>query len=240
MSEAVQAAQETPTAATETSASAPVTDPAPKAPEASAPATAAAKPAEAASAQAPDASKAEPAKDSAETAKQEPETKPAEAQKPVVPEKYDLKMPKDSALSDAHVENLSLYAKEKGLSNEQAQELLERESKAVSEYSASVYEKQKQMADGWAEQASKDAEIGGEAFKQNAELAKRVVERFATDDFRKELSKTGLGNHPELLRIFTRIGKAMAPDTLIPGGQRPPGQKKTTEEILYGNSSKEN
>src|SRR5688572_20896218 len=55
-------------------------------------------------------------------------------QKPVVPEKYDLKLPEGSLLEAAQMEKISAYAKEKGLSNEQAQELLERENDAVSGY----------------------------------------------------------------------------------------------------------
>lgn len=183
-----------------------------------------------------DAPKAEPGKESAEAKTEGTETKPAKEEKPVVPEKYDLKLPKDSALSEAHLEKLSVYAKEKGLSNEQAQSLLERESQAVSDYVTNLKETQSKMTETWFEQAKGDKEIGGEAFKQNAELAKRVVSRFGTDDFKKELNKTGLGNHPELLRVFSRIGKAMSEDQLvIPGVQA--GGKKSIESLLYGDGS---
>lgn len=163
------------------------------------------------------------------------ETKPPSEQKTVVPEKYDLKPPKDSPLSVAHLEKLSSYAKEKGLSNEQAQTLLERESQAVSDFTADLKESQSKLTQTWFDQAKNDKEIGGEAFKQNAELAKRVVGRFGTDEFKKELSKTGLGNHPELLRVFSRIGKAMSEDQLvIPGVQA--GGKKSIESLLYGDA----
>lgn len=238
MSEAIQAAaQATPTAATGTPAQAPSTAQAPAAQAASATAPEAQK-APAASAQAPDAAAAQAAKAQAGDASSDatkPEAKPAKDEKPVVPEKYDLKLPKDSALSDSHLEKLSSYAKEKGLSNEQAQSLLERESQAVSDYAASQQAKLQEVSNSWVEQAKNDKELGGEGFKQNAEFAKRVVTRFGTDEFKKELNKTGLGNHPELLRVFSRIGKAMSEDQLvIPGVQS--GGKKSPESILYGDS----
>lgn len=165
--------------------------------------------------------------------KPQAEATPAKEEKPVVPEKYDLKLPKDSTLGDAHIEKLSTYAKEKGLSNEQAQSLLERESQAVSDYVSNLKETQSTMLKDWVTQAQGDKEIGGEAFKQNAELAKRVVTRFGTDEFKKELNKSGLGNHPELLRVFTRIGKAMSEDQLIIPGAQAAG-KRSIESLLYG------
>lgn len=237
MSEVNQtAAQATPEAAAGTSAPPPADAPKPQTTEAKTAETAKAAPEDKATLLT-DAPKAEPGKEAAEVKTEETkETKPAKEEKPVVPEKYDLKLPKDSALSDAHLEKLSVYAKEKGLSNEQAQTLLERESQAVSDYVTNIKETQSKMTESWFEQAKSDKEIGGEGFKQNAELAKRVVTRFGTDDFKKELNKTGLGNHPELLRVFSRIGKAMSDDQLvIPGVQA--GGRKSIESLLYGDGS---
>jgi hypothetical protein len=164
------------------------------------------------------------------------EAKPVEAPKPV--EKYELSLPKDSLLDASAVEKVSSYAKEKGLSNEQAQAILEREHGAI----ASFAEKQRadlaHKADHvWPEQIKADKEIGGEAFKANAELALRVVEKFASTDLRKTLTETGLGNHPELVRCFVKIGKAMSEDQLvIPGSQS--GGKRSFEDIFYGNTNK--
>lgn len=243
MSEVTQtAAQETPTAAKAGASQAAVTP----APEAAKPAEAAkapeAKAPETQGKPAAEAPKVEESKEkaAAEAPKPETETKPTTEEKPVVPEKYDLKLPADSVLNAEHLEKLSAYAKEKGLSNEQAQSLLERESKAVSDYAASQTEVLVKARDTWLEQASKDKEIGGDGFKQNSELAARVVRRFGTDDLRKELNKTGLGNHPELVRLLTRIGKSMAEDQLILPEGRPSG-KKSTAEFFYGESAnKEN
>lgn len=180
-----------------------------------------------------DAQKAEPEKKAEEAKPETKETKPTEGEKKALPEKYELKLPKDSALSPEHVEKLSAYAKEQGLSNEQAQGLLERESQAVSEYAATQMAKMKEVQDSWLETAKNDKEIGGEALKQNAELSKRVLERYSTPEFRKELNKTGLGNHPELVRVFSRIGKAMSEDQLVIPGVQTPG-KKSIASVLYG------
>jgi hypothetical protein len=205
----------------------------PAAPAAAQPAKAEAAPA------APASTPAEPPKESKETkteAKEvKEETKPASEQKPVAPEKYDLKLPKDSPVSAARLEKIASYAKERGLSNDEAQALVDRESEAVSQYASSVKDSMKEKQGAWVEEAKADKEIGGDAFKQNVETAKRVVQRYGTDSLKNELSSTGLGNHPELVRLLVRIGKSMSEDQLVIPGQKPSG-KKSAESILYGDS----
>jgi hypothetical protein len=163
---------------------------------------------------------------------------PAEGAKPAasaVPEKYELKLPDGSLLQPEYLEKIASYAKEQGFSNEQAQRLVERESQAVSGYMESQKTAFKQQSDTWVSQVQSDKEIGGEALKQNVESAKRVIQRYATPEFQKALDESGLGNHPELVRTFVRIGKAMSEDQLVlPGAQ--PAAKRSAAEIFYPES----
>ncbi len=152
---------------------------------------------------------------------------------PKLPDKYDLTIPKDSLLDPSIVDEISAYAKEKGLSNEAAQGLLERESKAVSSFRESQDSEVKEIRDSWLGEAENDKEIGGDDFKKNAELAKRVIDRFSTVEFKKTLNETGFGNHPEVIRIFTRIGKLMGEDVLARSGVQGSGEK-SMEDVLYG------
>ncbi len=151
---------------------------------------------------------------------------PAEPAKPAAPEKYDLKLPENSLLDATHVGKIAALAKANGLTNEQAQGYLEAESEAVATYV-------EQRKEAWKSEAIADPEIGGDAAKQNVELAHRVLERYATPKLKEELNKTGYGNHPELVRMLVRLGKEMAPDSLvIPGTQS--GGKKSMEDVFYG------
>lgn len=212
MSEEVKPAQDTPEAGQPAPAEKPPVAETPKAPEAPKPDAVVAKP-------------------EAEVKKEPVETKEPTEQKPVVPEKYDLKLPEGSVLHPAVVDKIAALAKERGLSNEKAQELLNQESDSVA---AAV----QQQASAWAEEAKSDPEIGGDGFKENVELSKRVIARFGSDSLKKELDKTGYGNHPELVRLLTKIGKAMDPDRLvIPGTQS--GGKKSIEDIFYSTENKE-
>jgi hypothetical protein len=64
-----------------------------------------------------------------------------------------------------------------------------------------------------------------------------VVARFGSDSLKAELSKTGYGNHPEMVRLLTRIGKAMAPDQLVLPGTQAGGTQKSAADVLYGSST---
>ena len=147
-----------------------------------------------------------------------------EEAKAAPPEKYELKLPEGSLLDPSTIEKISAYAKEKGLSNEAAQEVLERENAAVTLHHEAQMKQVEDIRNGWVKDAEVDTEIGGAAFKENAELAKRVVDRFGSEEFKKALNETGFGNHPEVLRTFVRIGKMMADDQLIHPKSQAPAQ----------------
>lgn len=169
-------------------------------------------------------------KEEAKTAKEKAE---AEAAKNKPPEKYELKIPEGSLLKPEEVDKISAYAKAKGLSNDAAQAILEQRSEAVSEYHASQEAEHKGIVETWAKTSSADKELGGDNFAKNAEIAKRVYTRFGNPVLGEFLDKTGYGNHPEVLRVFYRIGLAMTNDSFVPAGG-PAGESKGMEELFYG------
>lgn len=153
-------------------------------------------------------------------------------QEPVTPEAYDLKLPDGSLLDPASVEKVTLFAKENKLSQEAAQALLQRENEVVSSFVTKAQADFKAQTEQWVKDIQGDKEVGGEKFKENIELAHRVLKRFGSDDFSKALEETGYGNHPDLVKVFVRIGKAMGDDkAVIPGAQA--GEQKSLAQLLY-------
>jgi hypothetical protein len=170
------------------------------------------------------------------------EKKAADEKKPVVPEKYDLKLSEGSMLSAEDLERISSHAREKGLTQEQAAERLSVEE-ASAKKGAEAYEKKQQdllAAENkrWIEAGMADAEIGGDKYKESAELAKRVVEKFGTKELREGLDKSGLGNYHEFVKLMSRIGRAMDSDKLIIGDQNNK-EPKDIAERMYGGEKKE-
>lgn len=144
------------------------------------------------------------------------------------PEKYDLKLPDGTPLDSSEIEKTADYARERGLSNDAAQELLRRDHEAVMGY----IDRAKEQVAQWASQAQADKEIGGDAFAGNVETAKRFFDRFGSPALKKALNDTGLGNHPELIRLGLKAGKAMADDSFVKGGGSPE-TKKSPAEVAY-------
>lgn len=160
---------------------------------------------------------------------------PSAEAKPASEVKYELKLPDGSPLDPGIISDLTTFAKEKGIAPEIAQAILEKQHAATQGYAERINKEFEAQKKQWVAQVQGDKEIGGEAFKGNVEIAHRALKAFASDEFVSILESTGLGNHPELVRVFYRIGKQMADDKLVTGSA-PGGGKKSPSELLYGKS----
>lgn len=160
-----------------------------------------------------------------------PVVEPAKA-----PEKYELKLSENSPLTQDALTRIESLAKEKGLTNDQAQLLVQAEENSLTSYKKKQDDDFTVVKNQWAEAVKNDKEIGGENLKQSIEFSKRVIERFAAEEFKKTLDVTGLGQHPEVVRLLARVGKAMSNDQLILPGAQGEG-KKEMKDIFYGSQS---
>lgn len=161
-------------------------------------------------------------------------TTPPETPK-VVPDKYILKAPDGSPIGAARIEKISQIAKEKGLSQEEAQALLQSEHEAVDTYAKGQNEAFKATQGRWLEETKADPEFGGAKLEESIRYAEAAVAKFGDPELKEALNATGLGNHKTLVRMLARIGKAMAPDTLHKASGTPPPEKKSQAERLYPN-----
>lgn len=169
---------------------------------------------------------------------QENAAKPEAAPK-VVPEKYDLKLPDQTTLDASDLERIAADAKAQGLSQEDAQKMVNRDNQTLAAYAEKQQESMAKARSAWVEAVKTDKEFGGESLPKSLELAKRALEQFGSDEFRSALEETGLGDHPELVRVFYRIGKLMANDSFVVGAGSSTLTHKSIAEVLYPNQSKE-
>jgi len=152
---------------------------------------------------------------------------------PPVPEKYELKLPEGVKLDGKLIEDVASYAKENGLSNEQAQKLLDRQSGAVIAHNQTLLNEYQAQIKTWQDVAMADKEIGGDNLKASQELAFRAVDKYGGEAFRKILVDTGYEHHPEVLRAFSRIGKAMAEDRMHNPASQPGPTQVSHSAKLY-------
>ena len=139
------------------------------------------------------------------------EEKPVEKQ--VEPVKIELKLSEGSQLTQDELAKISDYASKKGLSQKEAEDLLSEKENDRRIGAESFQKKQEEILKAenkrWIEVGMADPEIGGDKYKESAELAKRVVEKYGTKELIEGLEKSGLGNYHEFVRFVSRIGRQM-------------------------------
>jgi hypothetical protein len=165
----------------------------------------------------------------AEAPKEEVKEEVAKTEEKKEDEKFSIKLPEGALLDNTAVERIAADAKAQGLSEKQAQWLVERENALLKAQTEAIEAKKTE----WLELSKADKEIGGANLPKHAELARRVIEKFGSQDFKKMMNESGMGNHPEAIRFIAKIGKAMADDEFVLGAKQPPKQKSAAE-VLYG------
>lgn len=208
------------------------------APAPAAPAPAPAAPAPAPAAPAPSPAPAAPAPAPAAPAPSPAPAAPAPSPAPV-PQAYTLKLADGSPLDPSDVDKVAAYARERGLSNEQAQAILDQRHEAAAGITQRQADAFAAKRTEWETQTWGDPELGGTNKDATLANVKLVMDKFAPGDdnpLRKELAVTGYGNHPAFVRFVNAIGKAMREDTPAGGGGGSSGVVDAATK-LYGNST---
>lgn len=138
------------------------------------------------------------------------------------PDAYaDFELSENQSVSDAFVE----YAKGQNWTQEQAQSALERdatnEKATVEAREAQQTEEMKAVKQGWLDEVMADKEIGGDNHNEVMAGAKQVLEQFGSESLNDLLKQTGLGNHPEVIRLFHNIRSTVSEDTFVDGSNSP-------------------
>lgn len=136
-------------------------------------------------------------------------------------------------LDDGLMAEFGPIAEELKLSQEQGQKLIAMHANTLKSMQDAQQKAQGEQLEQWAKDAKADKELGGDKFDQNLTVAKSALDKFGSPALREMLDASGLGNHPEVIRVFHKIGKAIAEDSPVTA-KPDTGQKKSIEERLYG------
>ncbi|HEE9834080.1 TPA: peptidase [Citrobacter freundii] len=148
------------------------------------------------------------------------------------PEKYEFKPAEGQELDAAALEQFEPIARELNLTNEQAQKMVDLYgTKIMPMVQQQQVEAWQETTEQWAADVKADKEIGGDKLTGNLSAAQRALAQFGTPELKEYLEGTGLGNHPELVKAFVKIGKAMSEDGMVTGKES--GQRSAAE-VLYG------
>ena len=171
---------------------------------------------------------------------------------------FDLEVPEGFSMDDSATKEFAAFAQELGVDQEKAQKMLNRHVESLNDTLGTSDKARKEVHESWASESMNDKEFGGTNLAENIVGARKVMNSFsspATDGDGKPvmhqegvmkghqmtkvevlLNQTGMGNHPEMIRIFHRISKAISEDTFVQGDMKPTEKKKTHADIMYGES----
>jgi hypothetical protein len=161
------------------------------------------------------------------------------------PDAYELTAPEGMALDKESLDAAAPVFRELGLSNEQAQSLMPVAGKFAQKIADGLNQQilTQVVAErkGWREAAEKDPEIGGANWDKSIATAAQGLDRLGFpkgSPLRNLLDESGLGNHPDMIRAWARVGKAVGEDSDFVRPEQNASVKKSDAELFYGTSPK--
>lgn len=161
---------------------------------------------------------------------------------PVVPEAYEIALPKETPLSADVLAKVSELAKGLSVTDSKAVQgmvdLIHAEAVAVVEAHTQAVQKGGAL---WTETVKRleadalaDKDIGGtpERLAQSIGKAQSVLKEFGTPEFAALLDDTGYGSHPALIKLLAKVKDAMGEDKTI-NGEPPRAKPKTMAQAIY-------
>lgn len=154
----------------------------------------------------------------------EPEAVPdTPVQDETIPEAYDIKAVDGYEVTPELMDSLSPLLKELKIPQAGAQKLADLHMSVMQQQASEASAARKQVISGWTESIKKDPEFGGARFNENMGLARRGLQAVMPKDAgaAKELTEllngSGMGNHPEIIKAFARVGKMVKEDSALSG-----------------------
>jgi len=198
--------------------------------------------------------------ESESTEEEKKEEKSEEEEESGAPESYEkFELPEGVEMTDEQFAEVSEFSKSLNLTQEQAQQAVnyhnEVVGRVVGEVKAQSEQERADMQAEWVNQVKVDKEIGGAAMNENLSVALKSLNAFSDNavdatgkpvldkaglpvtKIAQALQESGFGDHPEMVRVFYRVGKLISEDSYL-SGKAPTGAPKTQAETMYPNQGK--
>lgn len=146
---------------------------------------------------------------------------------------YALKMPDGVELDAELASSLGPEFKELGLTNKQAQKLVDKYIEVQQKRGEEKVKSWGETVQKWADDAKADKDIGGDKWDGSVKNARRFIDTMGTPELKEFLNASGGGNHPELIRIFAKAGALIKEDDPALGGAEGRGKPADPASILF-------
>lgn len=141
---------------------------------------------------------------------------------------YDFKMPEGVEMDKNAAEQFKAIAAELKMPAESAQKVVDLYAKLQGEATKAFSD----QVQAWGDEVKADKELGS---TENLAAARKAVDDFGTPEFKSLLNSTGLGNHPEVVRFMSKIGKQISEDAIVRGRQAE--KPRDAANVLYGSTT---
>jgi hypothetical protein len=150
------------------------------------------------------------------------------------PEAYEeFTMPEGIELDATISDEFKGVAKELNLSQDQAQKVVDLAAQMRQRDVETIIETRQ----SWIDETKADKEIGGDKLEATLSVAKRALDAHGSPQFIELLNQSGLGNHPEVVRFMAKVGRTVAEDKVVGGGNGAVPQHHTIAKKLFPGSS---
>lgn len=127
---------------------------------------------------------------------------------------YDFQMPQGYELDKAMADELKPILSKFKVGKVEAQSLVDLHVKALQNQQKQIQDAWLAQEKSWLETVGRDTELSN---PQNQRIALQAVKVYATPELRTLLEETRLGSHPEMVRLFMKIGKSISEDSSVIG-----------------------
>jgi hypothetical protein len=151
------------------------------------------------------------------------------------PEKYaDYKVPEGFAIDPKVKDQADALFKGLGLTQEQAQSLIDLSTAVTAEQAKAPYEAYQKVTDGWRKDAEAHPDLRGKlgpGQEVNVRIARALDglgDPKLASEFRAAMDLTGVGNHPAFIRVMDKLAQRVTEGTHVAGkGPSELGQSQT-------------
>ena len=130
--------------------------------------------------------------------------------RPETPDQYYF----DERFADANLDDFRNIAHNLGLSQNQAEKILDMYSQANYDQMQEAETRHGEMQAQGINALQKE---WGKSYNENVELARRAFTNFASKEALDIMEDSGLGNHPEIVKMFSKIGNLLKEDGIMVG-----------------------
>lgn len=144
-------------------------------------------------------------------------------------------MPDGVTLNGEVADSFKAWAKEHNLPQDKAQQVAALGAQLVQDVQSKQVAAIQEQIDGWKIASTTDKEFGGDRLNENLAVANKALTTFGSPDLVKMLKETGLGNHPEVIRMLVNVGKQVSEDGFSGGKPGSTPQQSNTAQRMYPN-----